>query len=105
MFLSQYNSPIFSFESKRKPVNFLIKNYMEVLVLDVINELKKDYGLDESSMEFELIQTLALNSLPPKYFPPDASEGEKKSFLLDKQRHITVMAAVARAIQLVKHPL
>lgn len=83
----------------------LIKNYMEVLVLDVINELKKDYGLDENSMEFELIQTLALNNLPPKYFPPNASEGEKKSFLLDKQRHIMVMAAIARAVELVKYPL
>lgn len=78
---------------------------MEILVLEVLKELKDDYGLDESSSEFELIQILALNSLPPKYFTPSASEGEKKSFLLDKQRHITVMAALAMAIEFIKTPL
>lgn len=87
----------------QKVVILLVQNYMELLVLEMLHELMHDYTLEEPSEQFELILTLSLNSLPPKYFPPGTSEGVKKSFLLDRQRRISVMAKVIEAIRLAQN--
>lgn len=75
---------------------------MEVLVLEVLNEIKDDYNLDPSSEEFETIQSIALNNLPPSYFTDSTSNGIKKAFLLDRQRRISVLAKLAEAIEIVR---
>lgn len=83
-------------------VTNLIENYMEILVLEVLNELKSDYNLIPNSDEFNLIQIVALNELYPVYFPDTASAGVKKSFLLDKQRRVSVLAKIVEAIDIVR---
>lgn len=83
-------------------VCLLLDNYMEVLVLEVLNEVKDDYGLDPSSDEFERIQAITLNNLPPAYFTDKSSSGVKKAFLLDRQRRISVLAKIAEAVEIVR---
>ncbi|KNF09809.1 late competence development protein ComFB [Gottschalkia purinilytica] len=80
----------------------MILNYMEVLVKDILNELKYSHNMSESNDEkLQNIQIIALNNLPPMYFSSNVSEAEKKAFLLDRQRRITVLAKVAEAIDVV----
>ena len=79
----------------------MLINYMELLVDEIYNEVKYLYGncnLDDCTHD---IKAYALNHLPPVYFKYDASEGEKKAFLLQRQRRITVLAKVAEAADLV----
>lgn len=75
---------------------------MEVLVDDIIQEVKNNYKI-ECSSQIEDIKAIALNNLPPKYFLSTDSEGEMKAFLLDRQRKISVLAKVIEAIELVCH--
>lgn len=79
----------------------MIKNYMELLVDEVYNEVKGLYGNCNVDNCVHDIKSMALNSLPPVYFKYDAAEGEKKAFLLERQRRITVLARVAEAADLV----
>ena len=79
----------------------MIKNYMELLVDEIYNEVKSLYGncnIDDCTHD---IKIMALNNLPPVYFKYDESEGVKKAFLLERQRRITVLAKVAEAADLV----
>ena len=79
----------------------MIKNYMELLVDEIYNEVKSLYGNCNEDDCVHDIKAMALNNLPPIYFKYDASEGEKKAFLLQRQRRITVLAKVAEAADLV----
>lgn len=75
----------------------MIKNYMELLVDEIYNEIRVLYK-DCISEECEHdIKSTALNNLSTAYFGFDTSEGEKKAFLLERQRRITVLAKVAEA--------
>jgi competence protein ComFB len=75
----------------------MIKNYMELLVDEIYNEIRNLYkSCDMNKCEHD-IKCMALNNLAPVYFKDDASEGEKKAFLLERQRRITVLAKVAEA--------
>lgn len=79
----------------------MIKNYMELLVDEIYDEVKSLYGncnIDDCTHD---IKTMALNNLPPVYFKYDVAEGEKKAFLLERQRRITVLSRVAEAANLV----
>ncbi len=76
-------------------------NYMEILVKDILKEIKNSYDDNRCNHRIEDIQAIALNNLPPKYFLSSASAGEKKAFLLDRQRRISVLAKVIEAIELV----
>lgn len=79
----------------------MIKNYMEILVDEVFNEVKpllENCDINKCSHD---IKSMALNNLPTKYFDFNASEAEKKAFLLDRQRRITVLAKMAEAIEYV----
>lgn len=75
----------------------MIKNYMELLVDEIYNEVKILYGECNNPKCEHDIKSIALNNLAATYFSSDASEGEKKAFLLERQRRITVLAKVAEA--------
>ena len=47
------------------------------------------------------IKSIALNKLPPVYFLSGITEGEKKAFLLDRQRKITVLAKITEAVKII----
>ncbi len=78
----------------------MIKNYMELLVDEIYNEVKSLYGNCNDKSCVHNIKSMALNNLPPAYFTSDVSEGSKKAFLLDRQRRIAVLAKVAEAADL-----
>lgn len=79
----------------------MIKNYMEVLVKDILNEVIKNYKICKCEKCLDDIQSIALNNLGPVYFLSHVNSGEKTAFLLDRQRRITVLAKVIEAIELV----
>lgn len=79
----------------------MIKNYMEILVDEVYNEVKDKYEICKYEEYIDDIKSIALNNLPPVYFLSNVSEGEKKAFLLDRQRKITVLAKITEAVEIV----
>lgn len=78
----------------------MVKNYMEVLVDEIYEEVKHNYNSCDCEKCDDDIKSIALNNLPPVYFISTASEAEKKAFLLDRQRRITVLAALTQAREL-----
>lgn len=75
----------------------MVKNYMELLVDEVYQEIRPLYSNCNIDPCVHDIKSMALNNLPPAYFKENISEGEKKAFLLDRQRRISVLAKVAQA--------
>ncbi len=75
----------------------MLKNYMEILVDEIYDEISGNYKICNNEKCIHNIKAVALNNLQPKYFTTDASEAEKKAFLLDKQRRISVMASIIEA--------
>ncbi|QQY79888.1 late competence development protein ComFB [Keratinibaculum paraultunense] len=78
-----------------------MQNYMEILVNEVFNEVKEKYNICSNKNCENDIKATALNNLPPAYFLSSASEGEKKAFLLDRQRKITVLTKITEAVDIV----
>jgi len=78
----------------------MTQNYMELLVDDIIKSVKNNYNL-KCDTQIEDAKSIALNNLPPKYFLSSISDGEKKAFLLDRQRRISVLAKVIEAMEIV----
>lgn len=78
----------------------MVKNYMEILVDEVYEEVKHNYRTCKCIGYDRDVKSLALNNLPPVYFLANTSEAEKKAFLLDRQRRITVLAAITQAQEL-----
>lgn len=74
-----------------------MKNYMEILVDEIYNEVKVLYADCDTKNCSHDIKAEALNHLPPAYFSHDISEGQKKAFLLERQRRISVLAKIAEA--------
>lgn len=79
----------------------MIKNYMELLVDEIFNEIKTSYGICNEKKCQHDIKSIALNNLPTAYFKFDATEADKKAFLLERQRRISVLAKVAEAADIV----
>ena len=79
----------------------MLKNYMEILVDEVYSEVKNKYSICQCEKYKNDIKSIALNNLPPVYFLSNVSEGEKKAFLLDRQRKITVLAKITEAVEIV----
>lgn len=75
----------------------MIKNYMELLVDEIYNEVKSLYDSCNSKSCSHDIKSAALNNLPTAYFEHDISDAEKKAFLLQRQRRISVLAKIAEA--------
>lgn len=74
---------------------------MEIMVNEVYNEVKDKYDICKIKECENDIKTIALNNLPPVYFLSSVSEGEKKAFLVDRQRKITVLAKLTEAVETV----
>lgn len=75
----------------------MIKNYMEILVDEVCDNIKTKY---ETCLQEECkddIKSVALNNLEPKYFTSSSSDAEKKAFLLNRQTQITAIARLTEA--------
>lgn len=79
----------------------MIKNYMEILVDEVFNEIKDSYKVCSIEKCQHDIKSIALNNLSPVYFKHDVGNADKMAFLLDRQRRITVLAKVAEATDIV----
>ena len=75
----------------------MMKNYMELLVDEVYNEVKDLYGDCYNERCSHNIKAKALNNLPTCYFQYNTPESDKKAFLLQRQRRISVLAKVAEA--------
>lgn len=74
---------------------------MEIVVSEVLDEVLKNYDICKCENCIDDIKSIALNNLPPVYFLSSEAEGEKKAFLLDRQRRISVLAKVAEAVEIV----
>jgi len=70
---------------------------MEILVDQVFDEISKNYEICNNESCIDDIKSIALNNLEPKYFTSKDSSSERVAFLLDKQRRITVTAAIIQA--------
>lgn len=79
----------------------MVKNYMEVLVDEILKEIIKNYDICKCDDCIDDIKSIALNNLSPMYFLSNADNGTKKAFILDRQRRVTVLAQVADAIETV----
>lgn len=79
----------------------MIKNYMELLVDEIFHEIKGSYKVCNEKRCIHDIKSTALNNLPTAYFKYDATEADKKAFLLERQRRISVLAKVAEAADIV----
>ena len=76
----------------------MIKNYMEILVDEILEEIKYTYKNCNEEACINHVKILVLNQLPPAYFLLHVDEAIGKAFLLDRQRRISVLAKVAEAI-------
>ena len=79
----------------------MLKNYMEILADQIFDEVKNKYNICQDKNCADDIKSITLNDLAPVYFLSSVSEGEKKAFLLDRQRKITVLAKITEAVDLV----
>lgn len=79
----------------------MLKNYMEILVDEIVVELSSNLKWCHEEECMDDIKSMALNKLQPKYFLSYEDEAEKKAFLLDKQRRISVMAYVVDAREII----
>lgn len=79
----------------------MLKNYMEIMVDEVYSEVKDKYDICKIKECENNIKATALNNLPPVYFLSSVSEGEKKAFLVDRQRKITVLTKLTEAVDTV----
>lgn len=75
----------------------MIKNYMEILVDEILNEVKTLYKECLSEKCIHNVKSSALNNLPTCYFDYETDESEKKAFLLERQRRIAVLAKIAES--------
>ena len=79
----------------------MIKNYMEILVDEIFKETKISNKVCKNESCEHDIKVTALNNLPPVYFKYDVIAGEKKAFLLDRQRRISVLAKIIEATDII----
>lgn len=79
----------------------MIKNYMEILVDRIFEEVKDKYDLCNLESYTDDIKSIALNNLHPVYFMSSVSEAEKTAFLLDRQRRIAALAKITEAVEIV----
>ncbi len=75
----------------------MIENYMKILVDEIFSEVKSLYEGCLTDKCIHNIKSRALNNLPTCYFNYEVEESEKKAFLLDRQRRISVLAQIADA--------
>lgn len=79
-----------------------IKNYMEVIVSNLMDEILKDINActcDKCKLD---VAAIALNDLPPKYIVTEKGELYSKISTLRQQFEVDVISAVTKAVVLVK---
>lgn len=74
---------------------------MEILVDEIISEVIGMYDICKCDECIDDIRSISLNNLVPEYFVSSVDESEKKAFLLDRQRRISVLTKVIEAIEIV----
>lgn len=76
-----------------------LKNYMEIMVMQTLDELLKNdknvCGCDKCKLDMAAI---ALNSLPPKYIVNHNGEIYTRVSMLDNQATTDVLSAVMKSI-------
>lgn len=80
----------------------MIENYMEILVSSLLSEVIGNYDICKCEDCLNDIKTIALNNLPPMYFLSSVQESERTTFLLNRQKRISVLAKVIAALEVVK---
>ncbi|MEW5921273.1 MAG: late competence development ComFB family protein [Bacillota bacterium] len=83
----------------------VMRNLIEEMVLDSVNELLKKEGVCDCEQCRLDVAAIALNSLPPRYVVTAKGASYVKADMLDLQKYIDIIGAVTKAIKLVKeHP-
>lgn len=80
----------------------MIKNYMEEIVFNLINEVLEDINVCNCEKCTMDIAAIALNDLPPKYIVTEKGELYSKINALKQQFEVDVIAAITKAAVLVK---
>ena len=80
----------------------LLKNYMEELVFNMIEDLSKKISICTCQ---KCIAAIALNELPPKYVVTEKGELYSKLEILKQQFEVDIVSSVTKAIEKVgNHP-
>ena len=80
----------------------VIKNYMEEVVLNLMDDVLDDIIMCKCEACVMDIAALALNDLPPKYIATEKGELYSKVNSLKNQFEVDVIAALTKAAVLVK---
>ncbi|MDF2984613.1 MAG: Late competence development protein ComFB [Eubacterium sp.] len=79
-----------------------IKNYMEEVVLNLMEGVLDDINMCKCELCVMDIAAIALNDLPPKYIATEKGELYSKVNSLRNQFEVDVIAAITKAAVLVK---
>lgn len=79
-----------------------LKNYMEEVVLNLIDSVLNDIDMCKCDLCVKDIAALALNNLPPKYIATEKGELYSKVNSLKSQFEVDVISAITKAAVLVK---
>jgi len=83
----------------------LLKNYMEELVFNMIEDLSKKISICTCQKCMLDIAAIALNELPPKYVVTEKGELYSKLEILKQQFEVDIVSSVTKAIEKVgNHP-
>lgn len=80
----------------------ILKNYMEEVVLNLMEGVLDDINVCKCELCKMDIAALALNDLPPKYIATETGELYSKVNSLRNQFEVDVIAAITKAAVLVK---
>lgn len=86
----------------RRGIMIVIKNYMEEVVLNLMDDVLDDINMCKCEACVMDIAALALNDLPPKYIATEKGELYSKVNSLKNQFEVDVIAALTKAAVLVK---
>lgn len=79
-----------------------IKNLMEELVINSLEDVLKDINMCKCETCVTDITAIALNSLPPKYIVTEMGELYSKSNVLRQQFEVDIISAITKAAVIVK---
>ncbi len=79
-----------------------LKNFMEDVVLSLMQDILEDIDVCKCDKCFMDIAAIALNSLPPKYIVTEKGELYSKVETLKQQFEVDIIAAITKAAVLVK---
>jgi Late competence development protein ComFB. len=79
-----------------------LKNYMEDVVLNAIDDILKDINMCKCEKCRMDVAAKALNDLPPQYVVTEKGEAYSKIKQLQTQFEVDVIAAITKAAILVK---